>query len=50
MTESIEDLTPFFEDRCWMFVHLARQAHVGVIVRRVRTRIRGHHAGGHRVR
>lgn len=34
MTESIEDLTPFFEDRCWMFVHLARQAHVGVIVRR----------------
>ena len=34
MTEDIEDLTPFFEDRCWMFVHLARQAHVGVILRR----------------
>jgi hypothetical protein len=34
MTEGIEDLTPFFEDRCWMFVHLARQAHVGVILRR----------------
>jgi hypothetical protein len=34
MTEGIEDLTPFFEDRCWMFVHLARKAHVGVILRR----------------
>jgi hypothetical protein len=31
---TIEDLSPFFEDPCWMFVHLARQAHVGVILRR----------------
>ena len=30
MTEDIADLSPFFEDRCWMFVHLARQACVGV--------------------
>jgi hypothetical protein len=30
----IEDLSPFFEDRCWMFVHLARKANVGVILRR----------------
>jgi len=34
MTSSIEDLTPLFEDRCWMFVLLARQANVGVILRR----------------
>jgi hypothetical protein len=34
MTESIEDLTPFLQDRCWMFVHLARRASVGVILRR----------------
>jgi hypothetical protein len=31
---SIEDLTPFFEDRCWMFVLLAPQANIGVILRR----------------
>jgi hypothetical protein len=30
----IEDLTPFFDDRCWMFVLLARAANVGVILRR----------------
>jgi len=30
----IKDLSPFFEDRCWMFVLLARQANVGVILRR----------------
>ena len=30
----IDDLTPFFADRCWMFVLLARQASVGVILRR----------------
>jgi hypothetical protein len=30
----IEDLTPFFGDRCWMFVLLARRASVGVILRR----------------
>jgi len=29
-----EDLTPFFADRCWMFVLLARKANVGVILRR----------------
>jgi hypothetical protein len=34
MTPSIESLTPFFEDCCWMFVLLARQASVGVILRR----------------
>jgi hypothetical protein len=34
MTEPIEDLTPFFQDPCWMFVHLARQANVGIILRR----------------
>jgi hypothetical protein len=34
MTADIEDLTPFFADRCWMFVLLARQASVGVILRR----------------
>ena len=28
------DLAPFFQDRCWMFVLLARQASVGVILRR----------------
>ena len=26
MTAAIEDLTPFFADRCWMFVLLARDA------------------------
>jgi hypothetical protein len=30
----IEDLSPFFKDHCWMCVLLARQAHVGVILRR----------------
>jgi hypothetical protein len=30
----MEDLTPFFEDGCWMFVLLAKQASVGVILRR----------------
>ena len=30
----IDDLTPFFADRCWMFVLLAKQASVGVILRR----------------
>ncbi len=34
MTAAIEDLTPFFADRCWMFVLLARQASVAVILRR----------------
>ncbi len=34
MTADIEDLTPFFADRCWMFVLLAREASVGVILRR----------------
>jgi len=34
LAAGIEDLTPFFADRCWMFVYLARQAHVGVILRR----------------
>ena len=34
MAAVIEDLTPFFDDRCWMFVLLARQADVGVILRR----------------
>jgi hypothetical protein len=33
MIESIEDPTPFLKDRCWMFVHLARRANVGVILR-----------------
>ena len=31
---SIDDLTPFFADRCWMFVLLARKAAIGVIIRR----------------
>ncbi|HME06727.1 MAG TPA: RodZ domain-containing protein [Bryobacteraceae bacterium] len=30
----IEDLSPFFEDRCWLFILLAREANVGVILRR----------------
>src|SRR6266853_1659870 len=34
MTADIEDLTPFFADRCWMFVLLAREASVAVILRR----------------
>jgi hypothetical protein len=34
MTATIEDLTPFFDDRCWMFILLARQASVGVVIRR----------------
>jgi hypothetical protein len=34
MTATIEDLTPFFDDRCWMFILLARHASVGVIIRR----------------
>jgi hypothetical protein len=34
MTKCIEDLTPFFQDRCWMVVLLARQANVGIILRR----------------
>jgi hypothetical protein len=35
---TIEDLTPFFADRCAMHVILARQADVGVILRRGPTR------------
>jgi hypothetical protein len=31
---TIEDLTPFFADRCWMCVLLAREAGIGVIIRR----------------
>jgi hypothetical protein len=31
---AIEDLTPFFADGCWMFVLLARNAAIGVILRR----------------
>src|SRR5882757_2532501 len=34
MSPYIEDLTPFFSDPCWMFVLLAHQACVGVILRR----------------
>jgi hypothetical protein len=34
MTEQIEDLSPFFEDLCWMCVLLARHASVGIILRR----------------
>ena len=34
MTGDIEDLAPFFADRCWMFVLLAREASVAVILRR----------------
>jgi hypothetical protein len=34
VTEQIENLSPFFEDRCWMCVLLARQANIGVILRR----------------
>lgn len=34
MAEEIEDLSPFFDDPCWMCVLLARQANVGVILRR----------------
>jgi hypothetical protein len=34
MRPYIHDLTPFFADGCWMFVLLAKQAHVGVILRR----------------
>jgi len=30
----MDDLTPLFADPCWMFVHLAREADVGVIMRR----------------
>jgi hypothetical protein len=30
----VEDLSPFFADRCWMFVLLARQSRVGVVMRR----------------
>jgi len=33
-TDYFEDLSPFFEDRCSMFVLLAREANVGVILRR----------------
>jgi hypothetical protein len=34
MPEEIEDLSPFFDDPCWMCVLLAREADVGVILRR----------------
>jgi hypothetical protein len=34
MTEYIEDLSPFFDDPCWMCVLLARRANIGVILRR----------------
>ena len=34
MRPYIHDLTPFFADGCWMFVLLAKYAHVGVILRR----------------
>jgi hypothetical protein len=34
MIEPIEDLSRFFDDRCWMCVLLARQAKIGVILRR----------------
>jgi hypothetical protein len=34
MSAEIDDLTPFFKDRCSMFVLLARQANVAVILRR----------------
>ena len=34
----VNDLTPFFDDGCWMFVLLARDAKVGVILRRGPTR------------
>jgi hypothetical protein len=30
----LTDLTPFAWDRCWQFVLLARQAPVGVVIRR----------------
>jgi hypothetical protein len=30
----LTDLTPFASDRCWQFVLLARQAPVGVVIRR----------------
>jgi hypothetical protein len=30
----VKDLSPFFNDRCWMCLLLARQAHIGVILRR----------------
>jgi hypothetical protein len=33
-THPIDDLTPFFADRCWMFVILAREADSAVILRR----------------
>src|SRR5262245_50581242 len=34
MAHTVEDLTPFFGDPCWMFVILARAANLGVILRR----------------
>ena len=34
MSAYTEDLTPFFADRCWLLVFLARDANVGVILRR----------------
>ena len=34
MSPTIEDLSPFFDDPCWMCVLLARQANIGVILRR----------------
>ena len=34
MTSGLEDLSPFFDDRCWTFVPLAREANVGVTLRR----------------
>lgn len=34
MAEEIEDLSPFFDDPCWMCVLLAREANIGVILRR----------------
>ena len=30
----LTDITPFFSDRCWQFVLLARKAPVGVVMRR----------------
>lgn len=34
MSARVDDLTQFFNDSCWLFVHLARRAPAGVIMRR----------------
>ena len=38
MPADVIDLAPFFKDGCWMLVLLAKEASVGVILRRGPTR------------